>query len=283
MAANVGCCSERLPAPILAVVIAGWLATFAGLAAAATPLEEGAKLLAEFRPAEALPLLERAQAEGPYDFGRYLQLWELTAITQAYLGKTLEAGRSFDFLLSLDPGHAISYELSPKATFLFEKARQRAANRPAPTIDVRWPSAPLVGQGIPLEIEVVADPAGFLARATLVVQTPARGEQQRYELTLLPPGQRSTVLLPPVVAEGPTNLFLSMVARDAAGNEVLRWYSPERPREVLLGYEPPTPWYGTWWVWTAVAGVVVAGAVGTALALSHEPSTTAEANFGWAP
>ncbi len=34
----------------------------------------------------------------------------------------------------------------------------------------------------------------------------------------------------------------------------------------------PTPIYRTWWLWTAVAGVLVAGAVATALALTLQPA-----------
>lgn len=281
---GAGCsCGHRRAAPILGAVLSLAFATLTGLASAATPLEEGAQLLADFRPGEALPRLEAAQGEGPYGYEDYARLWELLATAHAYLGHTEEATRAFEFLLALDPGRAISYELSPKATFLFEKARQLAAQRAAPAIDVHWGSGPQVGLEIPLEIEVVADPQGNLHNATLYCRGPGQAEATPHALVLAPPGARQRLRLPPVYAEGPVTLRLHLVARDQKGNEVHRWYSADRPREVSLLYEPPTPWYGTWWVWTAVAGVVVAGAIGTAVALSHEPSTTAQVNFGWAP
>jgi hypothetical protein len=58
------------------------------------------------------------------------------------------------------------------------------------------------------------------------------------------------------------------------------WASSDRPREVPLRWDPPTPWWRTWWVW-AIAGTAVAGATGIAVyAAQWEPSDELPANVG---
>ena len=65
------------------------------------------------------------------------------------------------------------------------------------------------------------------------------------------------VMLP---APGAQVVELHLVGYDARGNEVLRWASPESPREIALSL--PTPWYQKWWVW-ALAGTAVAAGTAT--------------------
>ena len=52
-------------------------------------------------------------------------------------------------LLALDPGHFLSYTLSPKATFVFEKVRNQT--RVAPAIDVSWEHGGKVGDAVPID------------------------------------------------------------------------------------------------------------------------------------
>ncbi len=68
----------------------------------------------------------------------------------------------------------LSYRLSTKATFVFEDVRRRLERRAPPAIDVRWRGGQKVGDRIPLDLEVVADPKALLRRATLFVRE--RGE-----------------------------------------------------------------------------------------------------------
>ena len=47
---------------------------------------------------------------------------------------------------------------------------------------------------------------------------------------------------------------------------------PERPRELPLRWDPPTPWWRKWWVW-AIAGTGVAAVTGAVVyAAQWEPS-----------
>lgn len=96
------------------------------------------------------------------------------------------------------------------------------------------------------------------------------------DLALPGEGEYRRVVLPAFDATAATAVELYLRAYDAAGNEVLDWASPERPRELPLRWDPPAPWYRKWWVW-AIAGTAVAGLTGVVVyAAQWEPSSTVD-------
>ncbi|HUQ01214.1 MAG TPA: hypothetical protein VM261_01910 [Kofleriaceae bacterium] len=221
-------------------------------------LESGQRAVAAFDVDTAVAALDRAE-HGPLDHAHHILLWEQRGILRAYLDQPEQATAAFDRLLALDPAHLLSYSLSPKATLAFEKARGVAASRGAPAIELRWPRDQRLGAVMPIEVETLTDPTGILRSATIYVR--ARGETawRAADLSLAEPGKLERVRLPGVAGTKPTSLEIYAVASDDAGNEVLTWSSPARPREIPLRYDPPTPWYRTWWVWAAAGGVVAVG------------------------
>lgn len=233
-------------------------------------IERGAEALAAQDVEQAAEPLKAADRGGPLDHRSHIMLWELRGIAAAYGDDEPTAKAAFARLLALDPSHFLSYTLSPKATFVFERVRNEQAQSPAPAVDVQWAPGLRVGAPIPLDVEVVADPAGFLARASLFVRTRGEPTWRAADLALDP--QRPTrVVLPPVEAAKPTSLELHLRAYDATGNEVLAWASPEQPRELPLRYDPPTPWYRNWWA-IGIAGTIVALGTGAIVyALVIEP------------
>lgn len=219
--------------------------------------------LAEFDMDTTLAALDRAKGAA-LDYEHNILWWEQRGIAHAYLDQPEEAVGAFDHLLLIDPAHLLSYELSPKATLAFAQAREAAEVRGAPMLELQWPRDQRVGESVPVEVETVADPAGILRSATIYVR--ARGESawRAADLRLAAPGKLARVRLPAVAGTRPTSLEIYAVASDDAGNEVLTWASPARPREIAMRYEVPTPWYRKWWVWAAAGGVV---AVGTGIAV----------------
>jgi hypothetical protein len=212
--------------------------------------------------------LDRAEKQGPLDRDHEIELWEQRGIAAAYVDDDAGAQHAFDMLLALDPGHFLSYTLSPKATFVFEKVRERKDRTP-PEIDVSWDHGRKVGDPVPVDVEVLSDPKQFLKRATLFVRT--RGEHAWRAADLaLGPGEKKLVL-PPVEAKGPQSLEVYLRAYDDRGDEVLTWADPARPREIPLRYEPPKRWYEKWWVWTAIGVGAVAIASTTAYELTLAP------------
>lgn len=195
-----------------------------------------------------------AQVAPPMDHATNVTLWEQRGIASAYVDDEPGAKAAFDRLLLLDPGHFLSYTLSPKATFVFERVRDQP--RTPPAVDVSWDHDARVGEPVPVTVEVVADPTKLLASGKLFVRV--RGEQAWRTADVALNGR---LALPPVIADKPASLELYLRAYDAQGNETLAWASPTAPREIALRYDPPTPWWRRPWV-IAVAGTVLAAAVG---------------------
>jgi hypothetical protein len=236
---------------------------------AAAELARGQAALERLELDEAHAALDTAAAAEPLDHASNVLLWKQRGIAAAYVEDEPAAASAFDMLLALDPGHVLSYTLSPKVTFVFEKALAATRARGAPAIDVELPRGQRVGDPVPLAIEVVADPKRFLHRATLFVR--ARGEPtwRAADLTLAPAAQR--VVLPPVRTSRPTSLEVYLRAYDERGNEVLAWADPERPREIPLRYDPPAPWYRTWWGVTAIGGTLAIAAGAAVYAATRTP------------
>ena len=203
---------------------------------------------------EAKVALDAADHGGPLDHEHAVQLWEQRGIAAAYTDDEATATAAFDMLLALDPGHLLSYDLSPKATLVFEKVRQHQGA--PPELDVTWERGGKVGAPVPIGVEVLADPKHFLRRASVFVRERGAHDWRAADLQLPDHGE-SRLVLPPVVEHKPVSLEVYLRAYDDRGNEVLTWADPARPREIPLRYDPPQPWYRTWWGITAI-GVAVA-------------------------
>nr|HEX4313568.1 hypothetical protein [Kofleriaceae bacterium] len=220
---------------------------------AAAQIDAGATALAAFDVDTARKSLDAAEIAGPLTHTENVRLWEQRGIAAAYVDDEPTARAAFDMMLALDPGHFLSYRLSPKATFVFDD--MRAAHRVAPSIELDLPRGQKVGDPLPIDLAVVADPKAFLKRGTLFVRTRGDATWRAADLALVA-GTDRRVELPPVIATKPTSVELYLRAYDDKGNEVLAYADPEHPREIPLRYEPPTPFYKKWWVITIAAGVV---------------------------
>lgn len=214
--------------------------------------------------------LDAAATAGPLDHDANITLWEQRGIAAAYVEDEAGATAAFDMLLALDPGHILSYRLSPKATFVFEKVRDQQTG--GAQLDVNWQFGQKVGEPVPLDLEVVADPKAFLKVATVFVRT--RGDAVWRAADLAVTGKSKRIVLPPVTATKPVSLELYVRGYDERGNEVLAWADPARPREIPLRYDPPAPWYRKWWVITIAGSVLVGGTAAIVYAATREPPDT---------
>jgi hypothetical protein len=227
---------------------------------AAARVAAGKQALARLDVDVANAALQGAERGGPLDHDTNVTLWEQRGIAAAYVDDERTATAAFDMLLALDPGHFLSYTLSPKATFVFEKVRNETQLRGVPALDVNWPHGQRVGDPVPIDLEVVSDPKRFLRRATVFVRTRGEPSWRAADIPLGTSPDRH-LLLPPIDAARPVSLEVYLRAYDDHGNEVLTWADARRPREIPLRYDPPTPWYLRGWFYAAV-GTVVAASVG---------------------
>ena len=245
--------------------------------AACRPRGEGAARVAAGKQALARldvdlarQALDAADRGGPLDHDANVTLWEQRGIAAAYVDDERTASAAFDMMLALDPGHFLSYTLSPKATFVFEKVRNTSRARGVPALDVNWPHGQRVGDPVPIDLDVVADPKRFLHRATVFVRTRGEAGWRAADVALGGAPDRR-ILLPPVEAARPVSLELYLRAYDDRGNEVLTWADPARPREIPLRYDPPTPWYQRGWFYAAVGLAAVTAAGVTVYELTIAP------------
>jgi hypothetical protein len=173
-------------------------------------------------------------------------------------------------LLALAPDFAPGAEAwPPQWRALLDEVRRAAPDRLGPTVvEVRLPVAAPPGR--PLEVAVIAtDPSG-VGRVVLFVG----GEPPLAIVCATEDGRRWVGAVPAERVTGRA-LRLWAEAHDVGGRGPTRWGSPEAPHVLpVAAPEPPpalageTPWYQTWWFWTAV-GVGVAAAAGvTAWALT---------------
>lgn len=234
-------------------------------------IEAGKQAIAALKMADAKSALDAAEKAGPLDHDANVTLWEQRGIAAAYVEDEASAKSAFDMMLALDPGHFLSYNLSPKATLVFEKVRDETRTRPAPALDVNWSHGSKVGDPVPLDIEVLADPKQFLRKATLFVRTRGDTSWRAADVSLDAPGTDRRLLLPPVSATKSISLELYLRAYDDHGNEVLTWADPTRPREIPLRYDPPPAWYRKWWVITLAASAVAIATGVTVYELTVSP------------
>ena len=228
--------------------------------------------LAAFDVERALPLLDEAMKLGPHRHDLLVQLYEQRGIAYSYLKREDDALKAFGELLDLEPGHLLSYTLSPQATFLYERARTAKEARLGAVLDVSWPQGLREDESIPLVVEVLSDPASMLQRMALYVRSSEKEVYERVALKLPVPGELATVHLPAPNTNGPAVLQLYGRAYDNEGDEVLLWFDESRPREIPLAYDAPSPWYRKWWVWATIGGVVAVGTGTTVYVLGLDPS-----------
>ena len=215
--------------------------------------------------------VDAAEKEAPLDHESNIRLWEERGIGLAYGDDEPAAEAAFDMMLVLDPNHILDYNLSQKATLAFEGVRKVVP--PPPALDVNWARGQKVGDPMPIDIEVLSDPKKFLHRATVFVR--ARGEPSWRATDLALDGaSEHHLVLPPIAAQKPVSLELYLRAYDTSGNEVLAWADAKRPREIALRYEPPSPWYRTWWVITAAASTLAIVTGVTVYELTIAPPST---------
>lgn len=238
-------------------------------------LAESKAALDEQNVDAASSALDAAAKAGPLDHDQNITLWEQRGIAASFADDDARARSAFEMLLALDPGHFLSYQLSTKATFRFEKVRNAKTAGP-PAIDVDWAFGQKVGAPVKIDVSVLADPMRFLHRATLFVRTRGEPSWRAADVPIATAEKEHHLVLPPIRAEKAVSLELYLKAYDDRGNEVLTWAAPTRPREIPLRYDPPRPWWQKWWVITIAGTVAVAGTAGIVYAVTREPPSTVD-------
>ena len=260
-----------------------WLALMSSAAPSSASLEDGVRALEALDTRRAVSLLERARGEGPYDLPTHVRLYEQLAIAYAFVERPEDALKAFDRVLALSPGYAVSYTLSPKVTFLFERARTARAARPQLELEVSWPKDLKGGAPLPVNVEKRFDTLALALNLTLFSRSKGEPAFQSHPLSAPGPGDSVTVVLPEE-APGPDGAVvreLYLKATDAAGNEVFRWASLAAPREVTSIALVNQSWYQKWWVWSVIGVGLAAATGGVVYWRTHQPPAVLQGSFSF--
>jgi hypothetical protein len=244
-------------------------------ALAGPELDEARELLRRMDYGRAMDRAEgvlRAAHSGPEEL---VEAYRILGLGAAALGRSGEAQTAFRRLLAIEPAFRLPREVSPKLRPPFERALAEAAGQAPIGLEHEPPAVGTSLAGTRLEARVESDPLSMV-----------RGLRFRYlsgpqvkELAVLVGVQRKLSLRLPRGFAG--QVFTYWVeALNEHGAVLARLGSQARPLELrALAEQPPPPalaspgdgpgtpaevepaWYQSWWFWTVVGAVVVAGAV----------------------
>jgi len=209
---------------------------------------------------------------------------EHLGVALAYAGRTAESQQIFEHLLAVSPGHVLPYTISPKATFVFEKAREEMSRVRATEVRLELPPAIAFDEPIEVTLVCTTNARDLVARWQLCHRLKSGREPYSCSGLTDPGVGRSTSLLPAVPDSAGEEsrqdevpgaiLQLAVAGFDAEGNEVYRGPTRRRPLELPVGTEVSGPWYTNFWLWGAVGALTVAtSVVAISAAVLMQPDT----------
>lgn len=191
--------------------------------------------------------------QGPLVLEDLIRHHEALAIALAYTEDTEASLNVFRKLLAISPGHALPYTISPKASFVFERARAEMAQTSATAVELSLPEILPYDESLPVTMNCRSNALGLVKRWSLChrlkgTKTPYRCQEfaaqdlakpQLFDLPAVPraaeQGQGD--------AETGVLLQVALLGYDSHGNEVFRGPGKARPLEARLGGERPQLWY----------------------------------------
>jgi hypothetical protein len=245
-------------------------------------LQEAKKLYKQLRYAEIVHKLERALSV-PNNTPRQLcEIYELMGTVHVILGNEDAAVDAFNELLNVDPKYKLDSSLSPKILSIYRRVKSEFVPKAAVSFEGRPSVRTTPGKRPWVEVGVVDESKAL----TAVEIWCRRSEKEEFKKGAMAPVGRGRYggSLPLEMKSLPAvgvRVEYVIVARGDKGKTLGVLGSMENPLSftVLPAVAAPstqgpgikddsTPWYGSWWFWTAM-GVVAAGAgVGIYLGLS---------------
>jgi len=243
----------------------------AAAARAALRLERGLELLEMQEHEDARAELERALKGGPYSFEQAVALYRGLGTVRAFANDIEGSRWAFHRMLRVDPTIILSYTISPKATFVYERVREDMKDLTGVQVTIETEPVVPLDREIPVLVRTKADPSRHVKRLELLYRVKGDAEYQRLPIAFPPPGSQVDVDLPAVSSkraretrEGKEGAFLqlALVGYDENDWEVYRGPAPSAPQELPVGFGAAGPWYTSWWAYGLLASSVAAVAAG---------------------
>lgn len=233
-----------------------------GLLAQQSPnaLQEASALVEALDYSAALLVLKKTLKEKALPFPAQIKAHRLLATVHGARGETEQCQRAFFEVLRLDPNFELETNISPKISGAFEAAlKTHRAARPQRLQVKATPST----QKISL-LGNFKDKAQMIKKAKLRVSEDG-GPFENHRAKLEHEQVSATI----ESSSARLRWYLSLEA--ASGASLLHWGTRNTPKTLTLS-QPTTPWYKTWWFWSA-ATVVVLGAATTATVMTVQSNS----------
>ena len=245
-------------------------------------LQEAKKLYQQLRYAEIVHKLERALSVPNNTPKQLCEIYELMGTVHVILGNEDAAVDAFNELLGVDPKYKLDSSLSPKILSIYARVKREFVPKEMVSFEGRPSVRTTPGKKPWVEVGVV-DESKVLTGVEIWCR---RDEKDEFKMGAMAPvgknryGGSLPLEMKSLPAVG-VRVEYVIVARGGKGKTLGVLGSMENPLSftVLPAVAAPptqgpgikddsTPWYGSWWFWTAM-GVVAAGAgVGIYLGLS---------------
>lgn len=272
-----------------------WVAT-----AQAAELEQARKHFEWMEYDKAEALATRALTSNQSGPQEVVEAYRIIGLCQSARGLTKQAKETFLRLLALQPDYSFGEEISPKLLGPFEQAQKARGKE---SLELRHASSPpldsLAGAG--LKISLPANPFGLVEAVRLRWREAGAGPWQEQVRPLKSPGDfffqlpaslgaaeieyrfealnSSGAVLKALPAEEP----LRLKAASPTPPLTVGVAGPRKPERQMVpppagedDYRErslaPTPWWKSWWFWTAV-GVLVAGGVTAGAVVATRPGS----------
>ena len=236
--------------------------------------------------------------------------YRMRGLCFAAIGKTKKAVESFSRLLAIEPSFRLSKMVSPKLTPAFYQALGLASDRKPISLFHQPPREPHSLGGLQLSVSLESNPFQMVSAVRIRYRVADAPEQQISKIV------KGTGQLSFSLPEGLSGRRLSyffealntqggvLLVDDAGGQAFVINLKPkplQKNQTIAALTAPPveaaplppsdtdsttavvpasTPWYNSWWFWTAVGVVVAGAATGTAVALTAGGSSSGPYHYG---
>ena len=270
-----------------------FLSASAGAVRANPHLEEARILYQRLKYVDVPGVLEKALAFPGNTRQQLCEIYELMGRAHVVLENEKAARRAFKKLLSIDPDHRLSPNISPKILDFFSSVKKKF--RPPPRVAFRGKPRVYTTPAKMARAEVeVDDPKSVVMRIDLWVRTKKLGRFRKRKMMQVGQNRYTSYLPIKRIDPGGTRVEYYLQARGKGRKVLAALGSRERPQVITLRLAPPvvetpppppprlpppaveepagvsTPWYNQWWFWTAVGVVAVGVGVGIGVAVTGE-------------
>jgi len=277
--------------------------------ARADDLQEATRLLDIMEYKKALKAADRvlkSPDSGPYEL---VAAYRIKGLSLSALGKANRSLTAFRKLLAIDSAFRLSEDLSPKLAAPFYQAVAMLRTQKPLVLEHNPPPPPAALAGSTLKITLKSDPLHMVEAIELRFSSDLDDKERKMVARVKKP-KTVAMKLPAGLLAGEIRYYFKVVNRFGGtlayvGTKqkphVLAVEKVEPPPRVVLApspepapppepspaieslakrdQEPASPWYKTWWFWTA-AGVAAAMVVGGVILAADSGVTVGPADYG---